>query len=47
MVPLVMGGAVEPAVQKYLNRLSDYLFTAARVACMKEGNEETVYQKEK
>ena len=47
VVPLVMGGAVEPAVQKYLNRLSDYLFTPARVACMKEGNEETVYQKEK
>ena len=47
VVPLVAEGEVEAAVQKYLNRLSDYLFTAARFACMKEGKEETVYQKEK
>lgn len=47
VVPLVAEGEVEAAVQKYLNRLSDYLFTAARFACMKEGKGETVYQKQK
>lgn len=33
-------------VQKYLNRLSDYLFTAARYACKIEGKEEVPYQKQ-
>lgn len=32
VVPLVRAGDVEPAVGAYLNRLSDYLFAAARVA---------------
>lgn len=32
VVPLVQRGHVDPAVGRYLNRLSDYLFTAARYA---------------
>lgn len=36
---------VEPSVVKFLNRLSDYLFTAARFAAMKAGREETTYKK--
>ena len=36
---------VEIAVRHFLNRLSDYLFVAARFAAHKAGREETVYQK--
>jgi len=32
-------------VQKFLNRLSDYLFMAARFAAKMEGKEEVIYQK--
>ncbi len=32
MVPLTLAGSAEEAVAVYLNRLSDYLFTAARLA---------------
>ena len=46
VIPLVSTGDVEPAVQIYLNRLSDFLFTAARFAAHKEGNEESIYQKQ-
>jgi len=35
----------DPVVLRYLNRLSDYLFTAARFAAMKGGFEETCYRK--
>lgn len=31
----------------YVNRLSDYLFTAARFTALAAGEEETVYQKAK
>ena len=37
---------VEPSVRVYLNRLSDYLFTAARYAALREGKPEVVYKKE-
>jgi len=32
VVALVRDELVQPSVQRYLNRLSDYLFTAARVS---------------
>ena len=46
VVPLVDAGEVEASVQKYLNRLSDFFFTAARFAAAHDGQEETVYRKE-
>ncbi|XP_021476676.2 corrinoid adenosyltransferase [Oncorhynchus mykiss] len=43
--PIVRSGEADPDVAKYLNRLSDYLFTVARYTAMKEGNEETIYKR--
>ncbi|XP_029618117.1 corrinoid adenosyltransferase MMAB isoform X1 [Salmo trutta] len=43
--PIVRSGEADPDVAKYLNRLSDYLFTVARYIAMKEGNEETIYKR--
>ena len=37
MVPLTLAGSAEEAVAVYLNRLSDYLFTAARLAVRAPG----------
>lgn len=45
--PLVSIEAADASAAKYLNRLSDYLFQAARFAAMKEGREEVVYKKPK
>ncbi|EFN59559.1 hypothetical protein CHLNCDRAFT_49309 [Chlorella variabilis] len=45
VVPLVRDQATEAAVAIYLNRLSDYLFTAARYAALKAGEPETVWVK--
>ncbi|XP_075875656.1 corrinoid adenosyltransferase MMAB [Nelusetta ayraudi] len=45
VVPIVRAGEAEPEVAMFLNRLSDYLFTLARYASMKEGIEETVYRR--
>ncbi|KAK3242903.1 hypothetical protein CYMTET_47426 [Cymbomonas tetramitiformis] len=45
VVPLVRSGAVEPSVGIYLNRLSDYLFTAARYAAYKQSIPEVSYKK--
>ena len=43
VVPLVLDEECDPAAQIYLNRLSDYLFTAARFVSV----EEVVYKKAK
>jgi cob(I)alamin adenosyltransferase len=45
VVVIQQEGDVEHSVLKYLNRLSDYLFTAARYASMKDGKEEVIYKK--
>lgn len=45
VVPLVQMGDTDANVAKFLNRLSDYLFTLARYAAMKEGNREKIYKK--
>jgi cob(I)alamin adenosyltransferase len=42
---LVLDGAVEEVVGRYLNRLSDFLFTAARYAAHENGEAEVVYRK--
>ncbi|XP_029367069.1 corrinoid adenosyltransferase MMAB [Echeneis naucrates] len=45
VAPIVRSGEADPNVAKFLNRLSDYLFTLARYASMKEGNEEKIYKR--
>jgi cob(I)alamin adenosyltransferase len=45
VVPLAMGGGTDQQVAVYLNRLSDYLFTAARIAARRAGKAEVTYQK--
>jgi len=45
VVPLASGGQTEREVAVYLNRLSDYLFTAARYAAHKSGQPEVVYKR--
>mmetsp|Transcript_3456 Transcript_3456/g.12461 ORF Transcript_3456/g.12461 Transcript_3456/m.12461 type:complete len:195 (+) Transcript_3456:25-609(+) len=44
-VALARDGKLEDSVRVYLNRLSDYLFTAARFAAKFEGQEEVTYKK--
>lgn len=45
VVSLVRGGSVDGAVGAYLNRLSDYLFTAARYVAARQGRAEVTYCK--
>ncbi|XP_043924443.1 corrinoid adenosyltransferase [Protopterus annectens] len=45
VTPIVQAGEADPVVAKYLNRLSDYLFTVARYASMIEGKQEKIYQR--
>ena len=45
MVPLLNSEMIDPVAFKYVNRLSDYLFMLARIYCMLEGQEETIYKK--
>jgi len=43
VIPLLADEECEAEVGKYLNRLSDFLFTLARHIVVKEGGEETIY----
>ncbi|XP_015906557.1 corrinoid adenosyltransferase MMAB [Parasteatoda tepidariorum] len=43
VVPLVRDHEVDEAPMRYLNRLSDYLFTVARVSGLAAGREEFIY----
>ena len=47
VVPLVRGGDCETSVGVYLNRLSDYLFVAARFAASETGHVEKIWKKAK
>lgn len=46
VMDLMLNDKVEPSVGKYLNRLSDYLFTAARFVALLHGYPETIYKKQ-
>ncbi|KAF9581445.1 hypothetical protein BGW38_001522 [Lunasporangiospora selenospora] len=46
-IPVVEANEADETVLKYLNRLSDYLFAAARYAAKKDELEENVYKKAK
>ncbi len=43
----IPGGDTDPEVGKYLNRLSDFLFVAARFAAKTENKIEITWQKPK
>eukprot|EP01113_Clastostelium_recurvatum_P013116 TRINITY_DN16883_c0_g1_i1.p1 TRINITY_DN16883_c0_g1~~TRINITY_DN16883_c0_g1_i1.p1 ORF type:complete len:204 (-),score=47.16 TRINITY_DN16883_c0_g1_i1:285-896(-) len=45
LVPLLECGDLSPGVQSYMNRLSDFLFVAARNAAAFEKREEVIYKK--
>ena len=45
VVPLVAAEQVDLEVGRYLNRLSDFLFAAARTAAHREGKEELLWRK--
>ncbi|XP_055511343.1 corrinoid adenosyltransferase [Leucoraja erinacea] len=45
MISIVQAGEADRNAARYLNRLSDYLFTLARYAAMKEGKKEHVYKR--
>lgn len=45
VVPLIGQGSVHEDVGVFLNRLSDYLFTAARMAAKKANKDEVCYKK--
>lgn len=47
IVPLLLQEDVDDNVLKYMNRLSDYLFTIARVSAICNGKPEVIYKKEK
>ena len=45
MLPILERGDIHNDVYKYVNRLSDFLFTAARFAANFEGKDEFIYQR--
>jgi cob(I)alamin adenosyltransferase len=44
IVCLTRDGHVEDSVARFVNRLSDYFFVAARFACQTDGETETIYK---
>ena len=44
LTPLVQSGAVDATAARYVNRLSDYFFVAARFACQSVQQSETPYK---
>ncbi|KAL4646670.1 cob(I)yrinic acid a,c-diamide adenosyltransferase, mitochondrial [Arapaima gigas] len=42
---IVRSGEADADVARFLNRLSDYLFTVARYAALKEGHKEKIYRR--
>lgn len=47
LIPLYKEEHIDAHAYKYVNRLSDYLFTLARYCALKEGKPETIYKKAK
>ncbi|XP_057688266.1 corrinoid adenosyltransferase MMAB-like [Corythoichthys intestinalis] len=45
VAPIVRSGEADPEIGRFLNRLSDYLFTVARYAALKENNKEIIYKR--
>uniref|UniRef100_A0A7S1MZP7 Cobalamin adenosyltransferase-like domain-containing protein n=1 Tax=Phaeocystis cordata TaxID=118079 RepID=A0A7S1MZP7_9EUKA len=45
IVPLIQAGQISQDVGLFMNRLSDYLFTAARIAAKHANKPEVVYKK--
>ncbi|XP_046548721.1 corrinoid adenosyltransferase-like isoform X2 [Haliotis rubra] len=45
VTPMARDGEIDEEALKFLNRLSDFLFTAARYTCMKEGKTEKIYRR--
>ncbi|XP_037114593.1 corrinoid adenosyltransferase [Syngnathus acus] len=45
IAPIVRSGEADPDIARFLNRLSDYLFTVARYAALKENNKEIIYKR--
>ena len=46
VVPMVQSGEIHPEVGRYLNRPSDFLFVASRVAAAREGTKEILWRKQ-
>lgn len=47
VVPLARDELIDQVIVKYLNRLSDFLYTAARFVVVVDGSQETIYCKAK
>ncbi len=45
IAPLFEDGTIDESAFRYVNRLSDFLFVAARYIAKKEGKKETIYKK--